>query len=56
MKKPLDRLDRRLIHLLGQDGRMSARVLADQLNISQPTVNSRIKNLIQAGSAQDRRT
>ena len=49
MKKQLNRLDRRLIHLLGQDGRMSPRILADQLNVSQPTVNSRIKNLIQAG-------
>lgn len=49
MKKQLDRLDRNLIALLGQDGRMSARVLAERLNISQPTVNSRIKNLIQSG-------
>ena len=49
MKKQLDRLDRRLISLLGQDGRMSPRVLADQLEISQPTVNSRIKSLIKEG-------
>ena len=49
MKKQLDRLDRRLISLLGQDGRMSPRALADQLEISQPTVNSRIKSLIKEG-------
>ena len=49
MKKQLDRLDRRLISLLGEDGRMSARILAERLEISQPTVNSRIKSLIREG-------
>ena len=49
MKKQLDLLDRKLIALLSQDGRMSPRILADSLKISQPTVNSRIKNLIKAG-------
>lgn len=49
MKKNLDLLDRRLISLLSDDGRISARVLAERLNVTQPTVNARIKNLIHAG-------
>ena len=49
MKKALDRIDRRLISLLSEDGRISSRVLADRLEITQPTVNARIKNLIKAG-------
>jgi Lrp/AsnC family transcriptional regulator for asnA, asnC and gidA len=49
MKKELDLVDRRLISLLSEDGRISSRVLAERLQITQPTVNSRIKNLIQAG-------
>jgi Lrp/AsnC family transcriptional regulator, regulator for asnA, asnC and gidA len=49
MKKELDLLDRRLISLLSDDGRISSRVLAERLNVTQPTVNARIKNLIRAG-------
>lgn len=49
MKKELDRTDRRLISLLSEDGRISSRVLAERLKITQPTVNTRIRNLIKAG-------
>jgi Lrp/AsnC family transcriptional regulator for asnA, asnC and gidA len=49
MKKALDRIDRRLISLLSEDGRISSRILAERLDITQPTVNARIKNLIKAG-------
>lgn len=49
MKKDFDLIDRRLISLLSEDGRTSSRVLAERLKVTQPTVNSRIKNLIQAG-------
>ena len=49
LKKEFDLTDRRLISLLSEDGRISSRVLAERLNITQPTVNARIRNLIQTG-------
>jgi len=43
----LDDLDRRLIELLGQDARISNRVIADALNVTEGTIRSRIKRLEQ---------
>jgi len=49
MKKVLDQLDRRLIHLLSDDGRMPVGDIAACLGVSAPTVRNRIKSLEQAG-------
>ncbi len=45
----IDKLDRQLIKLLSEDGRMPAKDLARQLDISAPTVQSRLKGLIRRG-------
>lgn len=52
MKKKLDELDKQLIQLLSQDGRMASRELAKQLNVSAPTVQARMKALIKEGILQ----
>ena len=49
MKKVLDELDRRLVGLLTNDGRMSVGDVANCLGVSAPTVRSRIKSLEQTG-------
>ena len=49
MKKVLDELDRRLIRLLTDDGRMPVGDIAACLGVSAPTVRNRIKGLEQAG-------
>ena len=49
MKKVLDELDRRLVGLLTNDGRMSVGDVANCLGVSAPTVRSRIKSLEQMG-------
>jgi Lrp/AsnC family transcriptional regulator, regulator for asnA, asnC and gidA len=41
----LDALDRRLIHALGQDGRVSNRQIATSLGVAEATVRTRIKRL-----------
>lgn len=45
----IDKLDMQLIKLLSQDGRTPAKELAKKLNVSPPTIQSRLKNLIQNG-------
>ena len=45
----IDTIDKRLIKLLSQDGRMPAKELALKLDVSAPTVNSRMKGLIKRG-------
>lgn len=48
-KKNLDDLDKNLIRHLSEDGRMPAKNLAEKLDISNPTVNTRMKQLINSG-------
>lgn len=48
-QKEIDDLDKKIIHLLTDDGRISAGRIAEQLNITPPTVRSRIENLINSG-------
>ncbi len=45
----VDDTDLAILHYLGQDGRMPVRELAEKLNVSPPTVYTRIKNLLQSG-------
>jgi Lrp/AsnC family transcriptional regulator for asnA, asnC and gidA len=45
-KKKLDKLDCRLIRLLQQDGRMSNIAIAQELEVSEYTVRSRMKRLL----------
>lgn len=47
--KKLDRVDKKLIHFLSKDGRMPVKDLVGELGITSPTLNSRLKNLLQAG-------
>jgi len=47
--KEMDSLDKKIVQLLTVDGRMSAGKIAEQLNITPPTVRSRIENLIGNG-------
>lgn len=49
-KKNLDDLDKNLIRHLSEDGRMQAKTLAEKLDISNPTINARMKNLISSGA------
>ncbi len=44
-----DALDRQLIKLLSEDGRMPAKELAEKLNVSAPTIQSRLKSLKEKG-------
>ncbi len=48
-KNSLDTLDNEIIRLLTEDGRMAVGDLANRLNVTAPTVRSRIKNLEEAG-------
>lgn len=48
-EKGLDTLDKGLIHLLTEDGRMSVGTIAQHLEISPPTVRSRIEGLVRSG-------
>lgn len=45
VKKALDSLDNKIIRLLNEDGRMPVGDLAARLNVTAPTVRSRIKSL-----------
>jgi Lrp/AsnC family transcriptional regulator, regulator for asnA, asnC and gidA len=47
MREKLDRADRRLAKLLTREGRMGLNDLAAQLQLSAPTVRSRLKTLIE---------
>ncbi len=44
-----DSLDKKLVRLLAEDGRMSASILAERLSVTSPTVRSRIKSLAASG-------
>lgn len=48
-KNLLDANDKKLIKLLINDGRLSVKKIADHLGITSPTVQSRLKNLIESG-------
>ena len=45
----LDNLDKNLIRLLKQDGRVSTANIAKKLEVTTPTVRSRMRALIEAG-------
>ncbi len=47
--KKLDDIDRQLIKLLSVDGRMPAKEIAENLKVSAPTVQSRVRSLIERG-------
>jgi Lrp/AsnC family transcriptional regulator for asnA, asnC and gidA len=47
--KKIDIIDRQLIKLLSEDGRMPAKELAKKLEVSAPTVRSRLSTLIKHG-------
>lgn len=47
--KDIDNIDRKMIQLLSKDGRMPAREIAKQLDVSAPTVHSRLGSLIKRG-------
>lgn len=47
--KKIDGLDRHLIKLLSVDGRMPAKEIAENLEVSAPTVQSRIRSLVERG-------
>jgi DNA-binding Lrp family transcriptional regulator len=46
----LDDLDRRLLALLREDGRMTVATLARELNVVRATVNSRMERLVASGT------
>jgi Lrp/AsnC family transcriptional regulator for asnA, asnC and gidA len=48
-KKTLDSLDNEIIRLLTEDGRIPIGDMATRLNVTAPTVRSRIKNLEESG-------
>ena len=48
-EKALDSLDKKLVRLLTEDGRIPVGEMAARLGVTAPTVRSRIKNLERAG-------
>lgn len=47
--KKIDALDKKLIRYLSEDGRMPVKELMSKLEITSPTLQVRIKNLLQSG-------
>lgn len=47
--KKIDALDKKLIRYLSEDGRMTVKELVNKLAITSPTLQVRIKNLLQSG-------
>jgi Lrp/AsnC family transcriptional regulator, regulator for asnA, asnC and gidA len=47
--KDIDNIDRQMIKLLSEDGRMPAKDIANKLNVSAPTIHSRLNSLIKRG-------
>jgi len=47
--KDIDQIDRKLIQILAENGRKPTRELADELEVSIPTVQARMKRLIANG-------
>ncbi|SFB33195.1 Lrp/AsnC family transcriptional regulator, regulator for asnA, asnC and gidA [Lentibacillus halodurans] len=52
IKYEIDDLDRQLIHKLSQDGRMSFRQLAEEIDVTEKTVRMRYKNLIDTNTLE----
>jgi DNA-binding Lrp family transcriptional regulator len=50
MQEPLDDLDRRLIALLRDDGRLPTATLAKKLSVSRGTIHNRIDRLLRNGT------
>jgi Lrp/AsnC family transcriptional regulator for asnA, asnC and gidA len=48
-KKALDSLDKKIVRLLTEDGRIPIGDMAERLGVTAPTVRSRIKNLEKTG-------
>ena len=48
-KTKLDTLDNEIVHLLTENGRMSSGEMTKKLNVTAPTIRSRIKNLEEIG-------
>jgi len=48
----IDSTDRKILNILQEDGRIAASHIADELNISIPTVTERIKKLQESGIIQ----
>ena len=49
MARPLDDLDRKLVALLSEDGRLSVADVARQAGVSRPTVATRLRSLLEDG-------
>ncbi|MFH1155138.1 MAG: Lrp/AsnC family transcriptional regulator [Pseudomonadota bacterium] len=47
--KEIDIIDKQMIKLLSEDGRMPAKDIATRLNVSAPTIHSRLNSLIKRG-------
>lgn len=52
MKKQFDAHDRHLVAALTEDGQMSVGKVSERLNVTAPTVRSRLRNLIKAGAVK----
>ncbi len=48
-KSTLDPLDKSLVRLLAEDGRISIKEMADRLGVAIPTVRSRLKKMAESG-------
>jgi Lrp/AsnC family transcriptional regulator for asnA, asnC and gidA len=49
VKSIFDSLNRKIVRLLAEDGRISVRDIATHIGVTAPTVRSRVKNLISSG-------
>src|SRR4051812_50106541 len=48
-KTELDATDKRILRILGQDGRASYQTVADEVGLSRPAIMERVKRLEEAG-------
>jgi len=48
-KTELDPTDRRILRILGQDGRASYQAIADEIGLSRPAIMERVKRLEESG-------
>src|SRR5258706_10469119 len=51
-KTELDPTDRRILRILGQDGRASYQAIADEIGLSRPAIMERVKRLEESGYIQ----
>src|SRR6267378_2992728 len=49
VKTELDPTDRRILRILGQDGRASYQAVADEIGLSRPAIMERVKRLEESG-------